>query len=254
MKTVARISTSAVKGFRMQHPAEVELREDGVPGNRRFFIVNAQNERLRGSRTPWYSLLDADYDEEREQLTMRFPDGTTVSGDASGDGERIHSTTGTLDLHGVIVPGPWEAPMSAVAGEPVRLARADDLRRVAEAPATLVSDGSLARLAQEAGVDALDSRRFRLLFELAGCSAHEEDEWEGQLLQIGDAMVRVGGGIPRCAVTTRDPDTATRDLDTLRHLADYRGRREADGMVLFGVYAQIEQPGRVALGDTVSPV
>ena len=251
MTHVACISTSPVKGFRLHHPEEVELRVDGVPGNRRFFVIDADGARLRGSQTPWFSTLAADYDENTELLTIHFPDGTAVSGDARGSGERIHTAAGSLDLHGVLVPGAWDEAMSAVGGEPVRLVRADDLAAVAQAPATLISDGSLARLAAEAGVDSLDARRFRMLFELAGCRAHEEDEWQGELLRIGGAIVRVGEEVTRCAVTTREPDSGTRDLDTLRVLADYRGRRESDGMVLFGVYAHVEQPGRVRVGDIV---
>jgi uncharacterized protein YcbX len=254
MKTVTRISTSPVKGFRLQHPDEVELGVDGVPGNRRFFVIGADGDRLRGSQTPWYSLLAADYDIEAEMLSIRFPDGTVASGPAAGDGERIHTAAGSLDLTGTIVDGPWTEPMSAFAGEPVRLVRADDLAAVAQAPVTLVSDGSLGRLAEAAGVDPLDARRFRMLFEISGCTPHEEDEWEGRRLRIGDAVVRVGEPVTRCAVTTRDPDTATRDLDTLRVLADYRGRRETDGMVLFGVYAYVEQPGCVRVGDPIELV
>lgn len=251
MKTVARISVSPVKGFRLRHPDQVHLDTDGVPGNRRFFLVDADGQRLRGSQTPWFSLLAADYDVEAEQLTIRFPDGSVASGGAEGTGERVNSTAGTLQLEGTVVEGPWEGLLSEIAGEPVRLVRADRLDDVAVAPATLVSDGSLARLADVAGVESLDARRFRMLFELAGCRAHEEDEWEGALLSVGDAVVRVGTGVDRCAVTTRDPETAERDLDTLRLLADYRGRRERDGAVIFGVYATVERPGRVRIGDAV---
>ena len=253
MTTVARISVSPVKGFRLHHPADVRLERDGVPGNRRFFVIGADGERLRGSRTPWLTLLDADYDEEAERLTVRFPGGIEVTGSAAAGGERIHTAAGTLDLDGTVVEGPWTEPLSEVAGRAVRLVRADRLDAVAAAPATLVSDGSLARLAAEAGVEKLDARRFRMLFELAGCEPHEEDGWEGRQLAIGEALVRVGAGVDRCAVTTRDPETAKRDLDTLRVLADYRGRRESDGAVLFGVYATVEQPGRVRVGDAVVP-
>jgi uncharacterized protein YcbX len=251
VKTVARISVSPVKGFRLRHPDEVHLDTDGVPGNRRFFIVDADGQRLRGSQTPWLSLLAADYDEEAEQLTIRFPDGSVASGGAEGNGERIDSKAGTLQLEGTVVDGPWQALLTEVAGKPVRLVRADRLEDVAVAPATIVSDGSLARFADVAGVAELDARRFRMLFELSGCRAHEEDEWEGELLSIGDALVRVGTGVDRCAVTTRDPETAERDLDTLRLLADYRGRRKRDGAVIFGVYATVERPGRVRVGDAV---
>ena len=251
MITVARINVAPVKGFRLQHPREVDLRENGVPGNRLFFVIGADGERRRGSQSPWQSLVDASYDHDADELTIRFPSGAAVTADAAGNGDRIHTTAGSLDLTGTVVEGPWEDKLAAVAGERLRIVRADDLNAVANAPATLVSDGSLTRLATEAGVESVDSRRFRILFELAGCGPHEEDDWEGRELQIGNAEVRVGTGIDRCAVTTRDPDTGERDLDTLRLLADYRGRRESDGHVLFGVYAYVTQPGRVRVGDRV---
>ena len=41
MRTVARISVTPVKGFALLHPDEVELTEDGVAGDRRFLLVNA---------------------------------------------------------------------------------------------------------------------------------------------------------------------------------------------------------------------
>ena len=91
-----------------------------------------------------------------------------------------------------------------------------------------------------------------MLFTLSGCRPHEEDEWEGRLARIGDAVIRVGGPVERCAMTTRDPDTGERDLDTLGLIKSYRGlseRRTLD----FGVYAEIVQPGRVRVGDTVEP-
>jgi uncharacterized protein YcbX len=87
-------------------------------------------------------------------------------------------------------------------------------------------------------------------FALAACAPHEEDQWDGVRLNVGDAVLRVGGPIIRCAVTTRDPDTGERDLDTLRLIADYRGRRNGED-VHFGVYAHVEQPGTVRVGDAV---
>ena len=89
-----------------------------------------------------------------------------------------------------------------------------------------------------------------MLFTLAGCDAHEEDTWSGKLLRVGETLLRVGGPVDRCAVTTRDPDSGERDLDTLRLLEDYRGVRDGKH-VDFGVYATVEQPGRVRVGDLV---
>jgi hypothetical protein len=92
-----------------------------------------------------------------------------------------------------------------------------------------------------------------MLFTLSGCREHEEDEWDGRSLRIGEAVVRAGGPVDRCAMTTRDPDTGERDLDTLGLIKRYRGlseRRTID----FGVYAEIERPGTVRVGDTVAPL
>jgi len=250
MKRVARISVSPVKGFRLSHPDEVLLGPDGVAGNRRFFIVDADGQRLRSSLTPWPARVRAEYNAESELLRMHFPDGSEIEGEAVATGERIHSTSGTIDVTGRIVDGPWEGPLTALAGRPVRLARADRDGEAVTAPVTLVSDGSLSRLAREARRDVVDARRFRMLFQLEGCEAHEEDTWDGDLFEVGAAVVRVGGPVDRCAVTTWDPDTGERDLDTLRLLKDYRGRRESDGAVLFGVYATVERPGVVRVRDS----
>jgi hypothetical protein len=143
--------------------------------------------------------------------------------------------------------------LTRLAGKPVWLARADRVAAGMNAPVTLVSEGSLARFARGAKRDTVDSRRFRMLFELAGCEPHEEDTWEGRRFEIGSAVIRIGGPVDRCAVTTRDPDTGERDLDTLRLLKDYRGQRESDGAVLFGVYAFVERPGVVRVGDAFAP-
>lgn len=254
MKRVTRISVTPVKGFRLAHPDEVHLGPDGVAENRRFFLVDADGERLRSSLTPWPVRVRADYDAASEELRMHFPDGSTVEGDAVANGEAIHSTSGTLDVTGRVVDGPWEEPLSRLAGNFVRLARADRTGAGMNAPVTLVSDGSLARVAREAGRDTIDSRRFRMLFELEDCEPREEDTWEGRSFEIGSAVVRVGGPVDRCAVTTRDPETGERDLDTLRLLKNYRGQREGDGAVLFGVYACVERPGTVRVGDTFAPL
>jgi uncharacterized protein YcbX len=92
-----------------------------------------------------------------------------------------------------------------------------------------------------------------MLFDLDGCSVHEEDTWSGRRVRIGGAVIRVGGGVGRCAVTTRDPDTGMRDLDTLRLLRAYR-EPLGDGEIPFGVYAVVEQPGVVRVGDEVTPL
>jgi hypothetical protein len=254
VKSVARISISPVKGFRLDHPDEVELGPGGVPGNRRFFLVGPDGERLRSSLTPWPVRLRARYDSGQERLRIELPDGSVVEGDATASGERVHSVSGALDVRGRVIEGPWAAPLSALAGHPVRLARLDEDGAGMVEPLTFISDGSLQRLAEEACEYEIDARRFRMLFELSGCEPHEEDTWGGRRFAVGEAVLVVGGQVDRCAVTTRDPDTGERDLDTLRVIKKYRGQREGDGAILFGVYGRVVQPGRVRVGDVLEPL
>jgi uncharacterized protein YcbX len=50
-------------------------------------------------------------------------------------------------------------------------------------------------------------------------------------------------------MTTRNPQSGERDMDTLRMIVDYRSLQ--DGNICFGVYAGVVQPGSVTVGDTV---
>ena len=143
--------------------------------------------------------------------------------------------------------------LSEYAGRHLRLLRAAELGIGTDSlhPVSLVGDGSVAALAARLGQADLDGRRFRMLFELSGVEAHAEDDWEGSLRQVGDAVVRLGGPVGRCANITYDPDSGLRDFDALRAIREYRGK--IDGQVCFGVYADVVEPGRVRVGDEVGP-
>jgi uncharacterized protein YcbX len=93
-----------------------------------------------------------------------------------------------------------------------------------------------------------------MLVEVDGCERpHEEDEWIGTRVRIGDAVVRVAQPIPRCAVTTQDPGSGIRDFRTLHVIKDYRGIR--GGKYLdFGVGAEVLEPGVVRVGAAVEPL
>ena len=118
---------------------------------------------------------------------------------------------------------------------------------------SLVSRASLARLGQEAGEHRpVDGRRFRMLFEIDGVGAHQEDLSIGERVRIGGATVLPVGDVGRCAVTKCDPDTGVSDLDTLGALARYRREGRTEPLPL-GVYGDVLVPGRVRLGDLVAP-
>ena len=99
----------------------------------------------------------------------------------------------------------------------------------------------------------LEHRRFRASVLLTGgITPHEEDEWIGKEVELGDIRLRVTGPVLRCAVVTRDPDTGQRDADSLREIRRYRGTFTADDGtrgIPFGVYARIVRAGRLHTGD-----
>ena len=247
MITVARINVAPVKGLGLAHPDEVELTEQGVAGNRRFFL--RRDERLYNGKDcgPLVRIRPEVHD---GRLSLTFPDGRELAGPVELGDPVATNFWDHRDVHGNVVLGPWAEALSAYTGKDVQLIRVDDGQTAVDVhPGTVVSRASCGRLGDELGAD-VDGRRFRMLFELDGAGAHEEDEWEGA--RIGEAVVRFAGLVARCAVTTQDPDTGIPTLDTLRGIRAYREQRDPK-LVDFGVYFEIEQPGRVRVGDVVEP-
>jgi uncharacterized protein YcbX len=249
--TVSRLCVTPVKGLALQEPGEVELTEQGVAENRRFFLVDASGRLFSGIHHGPLCLVRPTYEPERDWLTLEFPDREVVEGSGSAGDEVVETDFyGDRIVRSRVVEGPFAEALSAYAGKQVRLVRPERLGDGCDIqPVTLLSEASLEELRRRAAHDEpLDGRRFRMLVHLEGCEPHEEDTWEGRLLRLGDAVVRVGGPVPRCATTTRSPATGRRDFDTLREIKAYRGLR-AGKHADFGVYATVEQPGRVRVGD-----
>lgn len=253
--TVARISIAPVKSLGLVHPEQVDLELDGVRGDRRFWLVDADGRLFNNKRIGPLVTIRPDWDEETRRLALAFPDGATVEA-AVELGEPVAAVLYGRPHPSRRVLGPWDDAISEFAGEPVTLLWSENhaTDRGAEGgDVSLVSRGSLERLRREAGsTRPVDGRRFRMMFELDGIEAHAEDLWIGTSLGVGDARVAVIGDVGRCAVTTHDPDTGVRDLDTLRVLADYRPEGRSEPLP-FGVYGAVTAPGRVRVGDPVVP-
>ena len=158
------------------------------------------------------------------------------------------------DVHGTIVEGPWAEALSELAGAPMRLMRVGNGHAQDTYPMSLLSRG-VARTSWPCGratAEVADPRRFRNTLLVDGIAPHEEDEWIGHDVRAGEAVLHVAERDPRCSMTTLNPQSGDRDMDTLRMIADYRSRQ--DGDICFGVYADVAQPGTVAVGDTVEPL
>ncbi len=250
---VVRISIAPVKALGLVHPAEVMLEAGGVVGDRRFWLQDEQGAVYNGKRNGWVQGIRPEWDEATRRLALAFPDGKRVEGVVEL-GEPVAAELYRLPRASHLVIGPWQEAISRHAGTPLTLLWADDsaVDRTPEGgTVSLLSRASLERLREEAGVeDEVDGRRFRMLFEIDGVEANEEDRWIGCEVRIGEATVRFNGDIGRCVVTTRDPDTGEIDLPTLVTLAKYRPDGVSEPLP-FGVYGSVVSPGRVAVGDAV---
>ena len=253
---VVRISIAPVKSLGLVHPDEVTLSPDGVAGDRRFWLVDERGRLYNGKRHGPLVRVRPEWDEATRRLALGFPDGTRVEG-AVELGEPVTAAMYGLPLPSHRVLGPWEDALSRHAGRPLRLLWADRGaadRRGRGGTVSLVSRASLERLRAEAGADEpVDGRRFRMLLEIDGVGAHEEDEWLGARVQVGEAVIVLNGDVGRCAVTTLDPDSGVRDFDTLGVLAGYRRDGRTEDLPL-GVYGAVAVPGRIRVGDGVRPL
>jgi hypothetical protein len=250
---VAWISFCPVKGLALQQLDECELTEAGVAGDREFFLVDGEDRLVNAKGLGALQQIVPRYD--KDVLTLSFPDGTTLSQPVHLDGELEARFWGvTFDVR--VVDGPWSEAISEFAGRSLRLVRAPgpapDRRR--SGAATLLGTGSLRAMARLLGVEEVDGRRFRMNFGIDGPAEHEEDEWIGRRVRLGDAVVVPQGNVGRCAVTTQNPETGEPDLDTLKALAAYRRGVDATEPLPFGVHAAVAEAGHVRLGDPVEPL
>lgn len=260
MPSVARLSIAPVRGLALQHPASIDVVDGGVLEDRRFYLVDEHGRLVDRLLSGELVRVAAETNPEATWLRMTFPDGTVLEDDVRLD-EPVRTDIYNRVAIGHVVGGPWAAALEPFAHRRVLLVRCDrpggtrikaDEDHVRNA-VSLLSDGSLRELAAQLGVDEVDGRRFRMLVELEGAAAHEEDTWIGGEVAIGSAVLSITKPDARCAITTQDPDTGERNLDTLRTLIRYRGFRAGDPekKIDFGVLGEVLQAGTISVGDAV---
>lgn len=253
--TLTRLNVTPVKSTALHHPEQIRLERYGALDNRDFYFVDGYGRLFAGSKLGPLVQIHAEHDPERNVLSMRFPDGTVVEDSAVADGDALETDFYGRPVKAREVEGPWREALSRYAGRDIRLLRVDrtgdgnDVGTI-----TLVSTASVEELARQGGTgEGLDPARFRMTLEIDGCAPHEEDGWSGREVRIGGATIRVGEPVPRCVVTTQDPNTGLRDFPTLSVIKRYRGVTP-DQELIFGVYADVVEPGLVRVGDSVEPL
>jgi uncharacterized protein YcbX len=141
--------------------------------------------------------------------------------------------------------------VSEVLARTVTLAPEGNVAHHDEGPVSLITTAALRHLTeltgQEPGGMDVDPLRFRanLLFDLPG-SGFPEENWLGRCLRVGpEVVLRPVRQLTRCVMIDMAQDRAGQRNDLLKALADHHD-------LTFGLFATVERPGQVAVGDVCS--
>jgi uncharacterized protein YcbX len=170
-------------------------------------------------------------DEAAATVTLTHPlrEPLTVDPDDAADAERLLAWVVPL----------WNPDRPA----PARVVRAPVGMTDSDFPSiAILNRASLAALGERLDMD-LAMERFRGNVWLDGLAPWAEFDLVGRDVRVGEATLRVREIISRCAATTVDPDTGIPDADTLGALQAGWDHQN------FGVYAEVVEGGRVAVGD-----
>jgi uncharacterized protein len=248
--TVSHLAVAPVKGMRLHGTGEVELGEHGVIGDREFLVIGQDGELLLTARSPALLQIESTWDQARNVLALRFPDGDVVEGTPEPGAAAATRMYDRREIPGWVIPGPLSAALSGYLGRDVRLfKRAPGHIGTDDEPVSLMSEASLQALAPEFSGVAPDPRRFRMTITITGTDAWAEHGWGGQRVGIGEAILGAIAPVPRCVVTTRNPDSGTTDAKILHALARLRGKDD----ITFGIWCNVIRPGRIHVGDPVTP-
>jgi uncharacterized protein YcbX len=196
---------------------------------KRHFGCLMVNERL--------ALLHTAFDPKSGQLAIRPPEGPPMLGNTRTEAGRAAIA----------------AFLAAYLGEEAR-----GTPRFVEAPGhhftdvavkcvSIIGLASLHALERATG-QRLDPLRFRANVYVSGSRPWSEFDWLGQEIQLGGARLKVFKRIIRCAATEVNPETAMRDARPPQALREHFGHAD------LGVYAEVIEGGRIAVGDALEPM
>jgi len=224
---VAALHRYPVKSLAGESVDELACDERGVVGDR-FWSVRTESDKIgSGKNTRRFAAVDG-------LLLIR----ARLAGDRIElifpDGRRCHVDDADA--------APW---LSAHAGQPVSLARETSITHHDDGPVSLLGIASVDALAAETGAD-VDPARFRANVMLADTLAMAEDDLVGRRVTVGSAVFEVTMRSTRCVMI----DMATADLPAQHGNLLGVGRLNE---TCLGVIATVVQPGRVRVGDVVTP-
>ena len=282
--TVARLRRYPVKSMLGEDLDAGDVTFSGLDRDRRLAVVSRRTGKIASAKYPrlWRALLTLSAAADQPAAGGTAADGAAADGVriTLPDGAVIRSTDADID-----------AILSALLSEPVTLTATPppgaSLDRAvpeavlqngvtAEVPAEIIEIGAGAPPGTFVDFAALHLITTATLDRIAGLSPRgiadperyrpnivirtepdgfAENDWLDRYLAVGDDLIlRLIARTPRCAVPTLAHGPLPRDTDALRVLARHNRQApvaDADPEPCAGVYAEVLNPGRISLGDSV---
>jgi uncharacterized protein YcbX len=242
-----------VKGLTAESLEEVTLAEGRcLPHDRRFALAQGDAPLDPGApawlpkfhfgclaRNASLALLHSAFDPRTGQLSIRPPEGAPLLGDTRTAAGRAEIAAFLARHLGAEARGTPHFIDGQEAGH--------NFTDVPDKAVSIIGLSSLQALEAATG-RRLDPLRFRANVYVSGGLPWAEFDLVGQEIQLGGARLRVFKRIVRCAATAVNPETAVRDADPPRDLRQHFGHAD------LGVYAEVLEGGRVAVGDALEPL
>ncbi len=287
--SVARLWRFPVKSMRGEQPEQAELTERGLVGDRAYALIDVETGKVASAKSVklFPDLLDCgaafieppQSGRELPPVQITLPNGTSVTS-SSSEVDRVlsayfqrdvtlaraapdnftidqyHPDVEDVDPAGyrdTFVEQKLGSAFFAEAGlaSPVPVGSFFDLF-----PMSVLTTSTLDQLRELWPQSQIDERRFRMNAIVSTTEAgFLENDWVGRELAIGDAVrVRVALPDPRCVMTTLAQHDLPKDTDVLRTLTRHNRLQVGDAgqFPCAGVYAVVEAPGAMRVGDGVA--
>jgi uncharacterized protein len=271
--TIARLRRYPVKSMLGEDLDASEVTLSGLDHDRRLAVVSQRTGKVASAKYPrlWRAMLTlgAAADHPADGVRITLPDGATIrSTDADVDQVLSALLNEPVTLTATPPPGASldRAVPEAVLADGVTAEVPAEIIEIGAgappgtfvdfAPLHLLTTATLDRIAGLSPRGVADPERYRPNIVIrATAPGFAENDWLDRYLAVGeDLILRVIARTPRCAVPTLAHGPLPRDTDALRVLARHNRLApvaDADPEPCAGVYAEVLNPGRIQLGDSV---
>jgi uncharacterized protein len=225
--SVTSLHRYPVKSLLGENLPVLDVDERGVAGDRAWSVRTGAGKLGSGKSTRRFEavigLLDLRASMTDGTVAVTFPDG------------------GRYD-----VTDPRAADeLSRHIGQPLSFARETDVSHFDDGPISLIGSASVRALAETRG-EHVDPARFRANIRLDTSQPFAEDEWIGHRIKVGEVVLEVVMASPRCVMI----NMSSADLPEQRGNLAALGRLHDECL---GVVARVVTPGRITVGDELTP-